>query len=311
MIVPPALQPGDRVCIISPSSKISEKIVLGQKERLESWGLHVEIAPHALSSYHNFAGTVEQRLADLQQAFDNPAFRALFCSRGGYGAVHLLEQLDLAAFNRSPKWLVGFSDITALHNLLQKRGFQSLHAPMGKHLAQEPADDAQTLRLKRILFGEESPSLRVEGHKLNIGGSAEGILRGGNLSVFYGLRGTPFDIPAPGSLLLIEDVGERPYHIERMMYNLKLGGILPRLSGLIVGQFTEYVEDNAIGRTVYEMIRDLTRPYGYPVCFNFPAGHITANTPLVLGARYRLTVKRGFSELVLLPEDASPASSAS
>ncbi len=302
MIAPPFLQPGDRVCIISPSSKISEKIVIGQKARLESWGLQVEIAPHALGSYHKFAGTTEQRLADLQQAFDNPGIRAVFCSRGGYGAVHLLEGLDLSAFSRTPKWLVGFSDITALHNLLQSKGFQSLHAPMGRHLDEEPADQPQTLELRDFLFGKRQHSTRTEGHKLNLGGTAEGILRGGNLSVFHGLRGTPFDIPAPGTLLLIEDVGERPYHIERMMYNLKLGGLLPRLAGLIVGQFTKYTEDFDIGCSIYEMIHEMVRPYGYPVCFNFPVGHIPCNTPLALGARYSFTVKKSHAELLPLEE---------
>lgn len=298
MIAPSPLRPGDRVCIISPSSNISEKIVIGQKARLESWGLQVEIAPHALGSYHKFSGTVAQRLADIQQAFDNPEIRAVFCSRGGYGAVHLLEHLDLTAFSRSPKWLVGFSDITALHNLLQRNGFQSLHAPMGRHLAEEAADQPQTVELRDTLFGNPHTVTQKEGHKLNLSGTAEGILRGGNLSVFYGLRGTPYDIPAPGTILVIEDVGERPYHIERMMYNLKLGGLLPRLSGLIVGQFTEYVEDNAIGCTVYEMIHEMVRPYGYPVCFNFPVGHVPCNTPLILGASYKLTVKKGHVELI-------------
>lgn len=301
MITPPPLRPGDCATIVSPSSKISEKIVLGQKERLESWGLQVRVAPHALGSYHNFSGNVEERLSDLQQAFDDAATRAVFCSRGGYGAVHLLEHLRLEGFARSPKWLVGFSDITALHSLLQSRGFQSLHAPMGKHLAQEAPDQAQTLHLRQTLFG--SPlTLQKKGHRLNLCGRAEGTLRGGNLSVFYGLRGTPFDIPAPGSLLLIEDVGERPYHVERMMYNLKLGGILPRLSGLIVGQFTEYTEDRAIGQTLYEMIHEMTRPYGYPVCFDFPAGHTPENEPLVLGAQYALTVKKNSVELTPLAE---------
>lgn len=303
MIFPPYLQPDDQVIILSPSSKIDKELVYGQKERLESWGLRVKLAPHALNKYHNFAGTPTQRLSDLQKAMDHPEIKAIFCSRGGYGAIHLLEHLDFTGFKKSPKWLIGFSDITALHNTWQKEGFVSIHGLMGRHLAKEPADDPQTLRLKAILFGEK-PHEIIPGNKYNIPGTATGTLRGGNLSVFYGLRGTPYDLPAKDTLLLIEDVGERPYHIERMMYNLKLGGMLEKLSGLLVGQFTEYTEDKAIGKTVYEMIHDLVKPYGYPVCFDFPSGHTADNAPLILGSSVTLRVTKKEAELSLSEKDS-------
>lgn len=302
MIFPPSLQPGDLVILLSPSSKIDKDLVYGQKERLESWGLQVKIAPHALDKQHSFAGSFSKRLSDLQHALDHPAVKAIFCTRGGYGAVHLLEHIDLSRFRENPKWLIGYSDITALHNLLQKEGFASIHGIMGRHLAKEPADDPQIRFLHSILFGER-PHYSSSGHTNNLPGTATGTLRGGNLSVLYGLRGTPFDIPAKGTILVIEDIGERLYHIERMMYNLKLGGILENLSGLIVGQFTEYDEDESIGKTLYKMIHDLVKPYNYPVCFNFPVGHTTENVPLILGSSVSLKVAKKETELSFSAKD--------
>lgn len=305
LIYPPYLQEGDRVVILSPSGKIDKSFLKGAKERLASWGLDVIITAHADGSDGKYAGTIRHRLQDLQRAFDHEKTKAILCSRGGYGAVHLINQLDLTRFRQHPKWLIGFSDITVLHNLLQKHGFASLHAPMARHLTVEPEDDFCTLMLRDILFGHfPSPegsagapseiafSYTCPTHKLNHKGLSEGILRGGNLAVFHGLRGTPYDIPAEGSVLFIEDVGERPHAIERMMYNLKLGGVLEKLSGLIIGQFTEYEENFALGKDVYGALADLVKEYDYPVCFNFPVGHVTMNVPLINGARVRLEVDK-------------------
>ena len=224
LLSPAPLREGDLVTIVSPSSKIDKELVRGQKERLESWGLRVKIAPHALDADGNFAGTMAHRLKDFQSAMDDDTIRALFCSRGGYGAVHLLDLICFDRFRLSPKWLIGFSDITALHNLYQREGFVSVHGIMGRHLAMEPAEDPQTLALKQLLFTGLPPTYTVQSHKLNLMGTTKGILRGGNLSVFYGLRGTPFDLPceAENTILVLEDVGERPYHVERMMRDAKI-----------------------------------------------------------------------------------------
>lgn len=190
---------------------------------------------------------------------------------------------------RHPKWLIGFSDITALHCLFQKEGFCSLHAPMARHLAVEAEDDCCTMALKDVLFGVR-PAYTCEPHKLNRKGKAEGALRGGNLSVYYGLRGTPYDIPPEGTVLFIEDVGERPHAVERMLYNLKLGGVLDKLSGLIIGQFTEYEERRQLGKELYGVIADLLEGYDYPICFNFPVGHVPMNLPLIEGAQVKFEV---------------------
>lgn len=297
LIIPPYLHEGDKVVILSPSGKIDKSFLKGAVKRLASWGLQPVLSPHAGSSNGVYAGTVSQRLEDLQEAMDDPNTRAILCSRGGYGAVHLVGKLDFSRFRESPKWLIGFSDITTLHNLWQKEGFASLHAPMARHLTVEPEDDFCTQALRDILTGaaatpEGSFSYTCDAHKLNRRGTAEGILRGGNFAVFNGLRGTPYDIPTDGTVLFIEDVGERPHAIERMMYNLKLGGVLERLSGLVIGQFTEYEEKKQLGKELYGALADLVKEYDYPVCFNFPVGHVTMNLPLVCGAPVQLDVDK-------------------
>lgn len=294
--LPPFLNNGDLVTIISPSGKIDSNFLKGAKKRLESWGLKVIIAKHAASEHGRFAGSTRQRLEDLQNALDCNKSKAILCSRGGYGAVHLIDKLNFDKFNANPKWLLGYSDITLLHALMQKNGYRSIHSLMARHLAVEDKDDVNSLHLKNILFGQ-IPSYYSPKHKLNIKGKNVGVLKGGNLSVLYGLRGTPYDLQPKGTILFLEDIGERPYHIDRMMNNLKLGGVLENLSGLIVGQFTEYEEDLSIGKEVYDMIAELTAPYGYPVCFNFPVGHVTNNVPLICGAEVELDVTQNGATL--------------
>lgn len=302
LIFPPYLQEGDRIIILSPSSKIDKTFLKGANKRLKSWGVEVVFAKHAGSTHGTYAGSIRQRLEDLQEAMDDEKAKAILCSRGGYGAVHLVGKLDFTKFREHPKWLVGFSDITALHNEFQQNGFASLHAPMAHHLTVEPEDDFSTQALKDILFGntlagKEAFSYICPKHKLNHEGTGTGILRGGNLSVFYGLRGTPYDIPAEGTILFIEDVGERPHAVERMMYNLKLGGVLEKLSGLIIGQFTEYEENKSLGKDLYGALADLVKEYDYPICFDFPVGHVTANFPMINGAE--VTLEAGKKEVRL------------
>ena len=295
LIFPPYVHEGDRVIILSPSSKIDKSFLKGAKKRLKSWGLEVVIAKHAGSAHGTYAGSIQQRLKDLQEAMDDEKAKIILCSRGGYGAVHLAGKLDFTKFRQHPKWLIGFSDITALHNVFQHNGFASLHAPMARHLTVEPEDDFCTLALKDILFGNKLQEETAFGytcpaHKLNHKGEGTGILRGGNITDFYALRGTPYDIPAEGTILFIEDIGERPHAVERMMYNLKLGGILEKLSGLIIGQFTEYEENMSLGKDLYGALADLVKEYDYPICFGFPVGHVTMNVPMINGAQVTLEV---------------------
>lgn len=296
LVFPPYLNEGDKVVLISPSGKIDKYFLKGAKERLESWGLKVIMGKYADGSCGRFSGTVKHRVADLQEAMDNEDVKAIFCSRGGYGAIHLIDHLDFSIFKKHPKWLLGYSDITLLHNLFQTQGYASIHSLMARHLTVESKEDICVQHLKDILFGNP-PFYSCRTHKLDRRGTAQGILRGGNLSVLYGLRGTPYDFPAEGTILFIEDIGERPYHVDRIMNNLKLGGILEKLSGLIIGQFTEYEEDLSLGKDVYEMIAGIVSKYDYPVCFNFPIGHVPLNYPLICGSKVELSV--GIKEIKL------------
>lgn len=289
LILPPFLQKGDSVIILSPSGKIDKSLLAGMKKCLKSWGLEPVTGKYAGHSSGLYAGTIKQRTDDLQKAMDSKNIKAIFCSRGGYGAVHLIDKIDFTLFRRYPKWLIGYSDITALHNLFQANGYASLHAPMARHLSLEAEEDPCSMYLKDMLFGR-IPEYTCKSHKLNRPGTAKGVLRGGNLAVLYGLRGTPYDIPAENTILFIEDVNERPHAIERMIYNLKLSGIPEKLSGIIVGQFTEYEEDKSLGKELYEALADIMKPYDIPICFNFPVGHVTYNLPLICGCEAELSV---------------------
>lgn len=295
LIFPPFLEKGDKVIIISPSGKIEKEIVAGAWKRLASWGLKVKVGKHYADSYASFAGSIRHRLSDLQAAMDDETAKVIFCSRGGYGAQHLIGKLDFTKFREHPKWLIGFSDITALHCYFQAEGFVSIHGPMGRHLTEEPADDFASEALRKLLFGEYQDkksliSYTCNAHPLNHRGKAEGILRGGNFAVYYGLRGTRYDIPPEGTILFIEDVGERPHAVERMLYNLRIGGVLDRISGLIIGQFTEYEENMGLGKELYGALADVVKDYHIPICFDFPVGHVTANYPLIEGSRVKLEV---------------------
>jgi len=290
---PPFLKEGDKVCVVSPSSIIEPEILEGGIQCLRQWGLRVKKGRNVKSAYGNFAGTVQQRLGDLQRAMDDPECKAIFCSRGGYGANNLLGLMDFTKFRQHPKWLIGFSDITALHCRIQHEGFASLHAPMLKHLLQEGANDFCNQTIHDILFGkamEKGLQYTCKGHQLNHTGKVEGIIRGGNMAVWHGLLGTPYDINPEGTILFVEDVGEKPHAIERMFYNLKLSGFLDKLSGLIICQFTEFEEHKQLGKELYPALADLLKEYRYPICFGFPVGHVPMNYPIIEGAQVELKV---------------------
>ena len=290
---PAFLQKGDKVTVISPSSIIEPDILAGGIKCLKSWGLKVSKGRFVRGKYGNFAGTVKQRLGDLQRAMDDPDCKAIFCSRGGYGANNLLAQLDFTKFHQSPKWLIGFSDITALHCRIQSEGFASLHAPMLKHLIEEGADDYCNRAIHDILFGINAQQhYQCKGNPLNHTGKATGIIRGGNMAVWHGLLGTPYDINPAGTILFVEDVGEKPHAIERMFYNLKLSGFLDKLSGLIICQFTEFEEHKQLGKELYPALADMLKEYHYPICFGFPVGHVPMNVPIIEGAQVELKVSK-------------------
>ena len=296
MIYPSFLKANDKAVILSPSGKIETQWVEGLKAMLESYGLVVSVAEHAFCAKGRFAGTDNDRVQDLQKAINDAQVKAIFCSRGGYGLARIIDKIDFSALKSAAKWIVGFSDVTALHNALSRVGVASIHGIMAKHitLKAEGLDNLMTM-----LFGGEV-AYETPAHEFNKVGEAEGELIGGNLSVLYGLRGTPFDLDYKGKILFIEDLGERLYHIDRMMQNLRLGGVFEQISGLVVGQFTDIDEDDSFSGGVYGVIRDAVKDYNIPVCFNFPAGHVDNNQPLKMSANYKLEVLKDKSILKCL-----------
>jgi len=290
-MTPPYLKPNDQIRIVSPSGNIEPKYIVGAKKTLSSWGLNVTEGKFARTKYGRFAGTEEQRIADLQEALDDPSVNAILCSRGGYGVAQIIDKLDFSTFAKSPKWLIGFSDITILHNAISNLGIASIHGIMAKHLTQFPADSIHVQKCREILFGQ-MPTYVVPKHRLNKVGIAQGKLIGGNLSVLIGLRGSQFDLDYKNNILFIEDIAERPYHIDRMMQNLRFSGSLAQLSGLVVGQFSDCDEDPLMKKSVAQIIASAVSEYDYPVCFNFPAGHVDNNFPLKLGETVQFEVTK-------------------
>ncbi len=287
-ISPDKLSRRDKILIVSPSGAIDPAYIHDACLVLKNWGLIPVVMPHAENRLGRFCGTVGERLSDLQQAMDDPDAKAILCSRGGYGIVHLLDKLDFSGIRKYPKWLIGYSDITALHAAFYKNGLMSLHAPMAKHLAQD-MDSIASYYLKETLFGA-AVHYQVVPNRLNRQGKASGRLLGGNLAVICNLLGTPYvDIPE-GTILFIEDIAEKPYQIDRMMWQLRLAGVFDRIAGLVVGRFTEYQEDPLMYSSVYESIREIAHGYEFPLCFDFPVGHVVGNYPLVHGAETVLEV---------------------
>ncbi|MDR0811361.1 MAG: LD-carboxypeptidase [Paludibacter sp.] len=285
-----------KAIIISPSGAIDEKYIDGAKNALAEWEFSVQEGKSARGKFGRFAGTEQERISDLQQALDDENAQIILCSRGGYGLVQIIDKIDFTRFIQNPKTIVGFSDITVLHNALAKIGIPSVHAIMAKHLTELPANAESVIALREILNGV-LPKYQIENYPLNRKGEGKGKLAGGNLSVIYGLRSTPYDLDFDGKILFIEDICEKPYHIDRMMQNLRLGKALENLAGLVVGQFAECTEDPLMNATIYEIILNAVKNYDYPVCFNFPAGHAERNLPLVLGGKAVLKIDDDESNL--------------
>ncbi len=291
LIVPPFLKPGDTIGIVAPARKVSVDEIAPAIQIVKGWGLNVVLGKNLFGNFNQFSGTDFERAADLQEMFENPDVKAILCARGGYGSVRLLDKINLRDLQRNPKWLVGYSDITVLHGILNNWYLvETLHATMPINFPKDGKDDSSTALLKQTLFGK-SPFYNIEPHSLSRKGSGEGFVTGGNLSILYSLSGTDADIAADEKILFIEDLDEYLYHIDRMIMNLKHSGKLKNLAGLVVGSMSE-MHDNTIpfGKTAYEIIREAVEEYDYPVCFGFPAGHNGENVPLILGRKAKLDV---------------------
>jgi len=284
----PYLKKGDKIAITCPAKKLpnpmDDAVAL-----LKSWGLEVEIGETVNASYHQFAGDDELRAKDLQRFIDDDSIKAVIAARGGYGTVRIIDKVDFSRFADNPKWIVGFSDITVLHaHLFSNYQAQTIHGQMPVNIPDASKYSLDTLR--KALFGEEL-SYQFKSHHLNRPGEATGIAIGGNLSLLIAVLNSVSDYNYDGNILFIEDVGEYLYSVDRMIRALDRAGKLKNLAGLIVGGFTD-LKDNDIpfGQTVPEIIMEVVKDYDYPVCFDFPAGHIPDNQSLILGRVFNLSI---------------------
>jgi muramoyltetrapeptide carboxypeptidase len=294
-IAPPYLKKGDKVAITCPAKKLP-KPMTDAINLLKSWGLEVVLGKTLTASFHQFAGDDDERAQDLQRFIDDDSIKAIIAARGGYGTIRMIDKVDFKSLHQNPKWLVGFSDITVLHtHLYNNFNIQSIHGQMPVNIPDASAKSLESLR--KVLFGEEI-SYKFNSNVLNRHGEAEGILIGGNLSLLAAVAGSVSDLDYSNKILFIEDVGEYLYAIDRMIRMLDRADKLKSLAGLIIGGFTE-IKDNDIpfGQTIEQIIMDVVEKYDYPVCFDFPAGHIPDNRSVILGRLAHVTVQDKRSNL--------------
>ncbi|MDR9441206.1 MAG: LD-carboxypeptidase [Schleiferiaceae bacterium] len=281
MKAPKALQKGDQVALISTARAVSPADMAPAQALLKDWGLQPREGPHLYQVHHQMAGTAQQRAADLTWALKTPAIKAIFCARGGYGSIQLLDHFDPDLITRHPKWMVGFSDVTVLHNLYARHGLMSIHASMPSLFGQNTPEALTSLR--QALFGE-AYQISAPAHPFNQSGKAQGPLTGGNLSMLYSQCGSPTRLHTRGQLLFLEDIDEYLYHLDRMLYNLRYNGYLEAPAGILLGGFTD-MNDHEIpfGETAHEILHRHLGHLGIPVAYDLPAGHVRDHRALVFG----------------------------
>ena len=285
------LHEGDTIAIISPSSATDTATINGGIRTLEKWGYRCVVGRNALNDYHGFAGTIDERLSDLLWALREPSVKAIMCSRGGDGATHLLSRLSPDTLRQYPKLIIGFSDITALLCAEARVGVKGIHGSMCHAINTYEGNDTVSQYLRRMLQGD-LPTYSVAPHPLNVEGRAEGIVVGGNLSVYNNLAGSDYDpLLLPGIILFMEDTGEGMSKVDRMLHNMEMRGLLKNVRGIIVGQFSKYKHPENGFDNMYEMLHEYLRHYNIPICYDFPVGHAhLRNFPLLTGAKATLEV---------------------
>ena len=285
---PNFLKKNDTIAIVSTARKITKEEIKPAIKLLENWGLNVVLGNTIELEKNQFAGSDIQRISDFQNMLNNATIKAIWCARGGYGTVRIIDQLDFAEFKKHPKWIIGYSDVTILHNHLHNLGFNSIHATMPLDVSKNTEQAIESL--KKTLFGK-SLSYKISSNIDNKIGHASGELIGGNLSILYSLLGSESTLNTNGKILFIEDLDEYLYHIDRMLMNLKRNHYFENLKGLIVGGMTD-MHDNSIpfGKNSKEIMLDIVSEYNFPVVFDFPAGHLNDNNALVLGREVTLDV---------------------
>lgn len=292
MITPSPLRKGQKVAIVATAKSIDKHAIDKAVDVFGDWGLEVTLGRHLFCIHHQFAGKDRQRTNDFQIAIDDPKVKAIFCVRGGYGTTRIIDDINFTPMRKNPKWVIGYSDVTALLCHLHNLGYESVHGIMPVLFGKGNAD-LSIESLRRLLFGEMTPYV-VNPHPLNNFGSARGKLVGGNLSLLCHLIGSPSDIVLDGNILFIEDIDEHLYNIDRMMVQLKRAGKLENLAGLIVGHFTDIKDEGNVsfGANYTEVIKEHVIRFNFPVCFGFPAGHEPQNLALPVSRNCTLKVDK-------------------
>ena len=296
-LVPSYLVKGDTILIIATARARDEAAIAPAILILQSWGLKVITGKNLYYKYHQFAGTDEQRAEDLQWAVDHKEAKAVLIAGGGYGTLRIIDRVKFKALSKYAKWFIGYSDTTVLQARLTQLKQPSIHGTMAFQFTK---NKEATESIKQLLFGKRV-NYSVEVNELNRIGKAEGEIIGGNLSLIFALSGSVDDLKTGNKILFIEDLDEQLYHIDRMMLQLKRCGKLKGLKGLIVGGMSD-MKDNAVpyGKTAEEIIFEAVKEYDYPVCFNFPAGHIEKNMALYFGKKAELNVRKNKVNLTYL-----------
>jgi len=301
LIKPEYLTVGDTVAIVAPSGVLKnyDNYINKAKKLLDYWGLNVVIGENIFKDDGHFAGNDIERSYDFQTALDDKSIKAIWCARGGYGAMRMIDNLNFKKYNLNPKWIIGYSDITVIHSSLHVQKSESIHGLMCKSLDDlDIYKDESVKLLKETLFGE-SLSYHIKGNDYNIEGIAKGQLVGGNLTLLNSLLGSKSSIDTKGKILFIEDLGEYLYHIDRMLYSLKRAGYFDNLNGLIVGDFTDLRKNTTpFGRNLNELIIEIVDEYKIPVVFGFPAGHGQKNYPMILGREIEINTTKENTHIV-------------
>jgi muramoyltetrapeptide carboxypeptidase len=300
LIQPESLKSGDTISILAPSgvlnnfdNKITKAINI-----FKSWGLNVVLGNHIYDKNGHFAGTDKNREKDFQKALDNKNIKAIWCARGGYGAVRIIDKLNFDNYLKNPKWIIGFSDITVIHNKLNFLNSESIHAMMITGFEDIGQNNDSLSKLKNVLFGD-SLSYSITSNKNNKTGKSEGIIVGGNLTLIQSTIGSKTELKIKDKILFIEEIGEYAYHIDRMLHSLKRAGYFENCKGLIVGQISDVKKNTTdFGRSINELILDVLDEYNFPILFDFPAGHEKTNFPIILGRKVILEVSKSDSKVI-------------
>ncbi len=297
---PEFLKPNDKIAIVAPSGRVFPEEIEDGLKLIKTWGLIPVLGENLFEDYYNgyhYAGTDKQRASDFQKALDNDEIKAIWCARGGYGAVKIIENLNWNKFLQNPKWIIGYSDITAIHNHINNFDVESIHGITAKRLNTAYKDET-FFTFKKILFGEKL-NYEIPSHSFNKKGKAKGKLVGGNLSLICSLAGSSSFIKGNDLILFIEDWNENWYHIDRMMTNLKRNGLLDRIRGLIAGSFTrmdveaENPDFNSFyDENTYQVIQKIMTEFEIPIAYEFPAGHTGDNRALIFGMEVLLNVNK-------------------